>query len=51
MNMKFTLYELTQLQLMNIVDEIVPKHLKFPEIQAQIWYMLFELNIGFEKLK
>lgn len=49
--MKLTPYELTQLQLMNIVDEIVPKYLRFSEIQAQIWYMLLELNICFEKLE
>lgn len=32
-------------QLDNIVREIVPIEIQYPEILAQTWYTLFELNI------
>ena len=35
-------------QLKNIVDEILPLSCRFPQIQADTFYMLLELNIEHE---
>lgn len=36
--------------LKNIVDEIVLESIKFPEVQAQTYYMLLELNLEHEMI-